>query len=90
MSFSTASVMLPPNWWLDKVQLALALTSAVLVLETQAGPDGIPSMHYHVTILVYKWCEQIAEPLSVCFNMSLEEGYISSIPEVSLHFKTLV
>ena len=35
-----------------------------------AGPDGIPSM------LVYKCCDQIAEPLSVCFNMSLEEGYI--------------
>ena len=31
---------------------------------------GIPSM------LVHKCCEQIAEPLSVCFNMSLEEGYI--------------
>ena len=35
-----------------------------------AGPDSIPSM------LVYKCCDQIAEPLSVCFNMSLEEGYI--------------
>ena len=27
-----------------------------------AGPEGIPSM------LVYKCCEQIAEPLSVCFK----------------------
>ena len=35
-----------------------------------AGPDGIPSM------LVYKCCDQIAESLSVCFNMPLEEGYI--------------
>ena len=37
-----------------------------------AGPDGIPSM------LLNQCCKNIAEPLSVCFNKSIDQG---SIPD---------